>query len=99
MDQILLPALITMTSLAAVVIGVRGYGLSRAGLWGGTQRALELIGASVVFFVVNLVVGLPIILAVRAFTSGFVSVYVLNDLMLVILSAVQGIIFFCWRRS
>jgi hypothetical protein len=99
LDQVFLPLLIATTSVAAVVIGMSGFGLSRAGLRIGMQRALELIGASVVFFLLNLAVGLPIILAVRTLTSGFVSVYVLNDLMLVVLSAVQGIVFCCWRRS
>jgi hypothetical protein len=80
LDQAFLPFLIVTTSLGAVVVGVRGFGLSRSGLWVEMRRALEMIGVSVVFFLVNLVVGLPIILAVRAFTGGFVSVYVLNRL-------------------
>jgi hypothetical protein len=99
LDQVFLPLLIATSSLAAVVIGIRGFGLSRAGLRVGTQRALELIGASVAFFLLNLAVALPIILAVWTLTSGFVSVYVLNDRMLVVLSAVQGIVFCCRRRS
>lgn len=99
MDQVFLLLLTGTTSVAAVVFGVRCLGLSRARLSAGTQWALELLGASVVFFVLNLVVALPVILAVRALTSHFLSVYLLNDLMLVVLSTVQGIVFQCWRRS
>lgn len=99
MDQVFLLLLVSTTSLAAVVIGARGLGLSRAGLKVAVQCALEVVGASVVFFVVNLVVALSAILTVRTFTSQFVSVYLLDDQMLVVLSAVQGIAFQCWRRS
>ena len=99
MDQIFLLLLTAATSLGAVVVGVRGFGLSQERLRAAGQCALELVGASVVFFVINVVVGLAVILAVRAFTSQFLSVYLLNDLMLVVLSALQGIVFCCWRRS
>lgn len=99
MNQIFLLLLTAVTSLGAVLVGVRGFNLSQGRLRAAGQCALELVGASVVFFVINVVVGLPVILAVRAFTSQFLSVYLLNDLMLVVLSALQGIVFCCWRRS
>jgi hypothetical protein len=98
-DQVFLLLLTTTTSLGAVVLGVRALGLSRSRLKTAGHCALELVGASVVFFVVNLAVGLPVILAVRALTSEFLSVYLLNDLMLVALSTLQGLVFCCWRRS
>lgn len=99
MDQVFLLLLTATTSLGAVVLGVRALGLSRGKLKMAGHCALELVGASVVFFVLNLVVGLPVILAVRALTSQFLSVYLLNDLMLVALSTLQGLVFCCWRRS
>jgi hypothetical protein len=99
MDQVFLLLLTATTSLGAVVLGVRALGLSRGSLKAAGHCALELVGASVVFFVVNLVVGLPVILAVRALTSQFLSVYLLDDLMLVALSTLQGLVFCCWRRS
>jgi hypothetical protein len=98
-DQVFLLLLVSTTSLAAVVIGARGLGLSRAGLKVAVQCALEVIGASVVFFVGNLVMALSVILTVRTVTSQFVSVYFLDDQMLVVLSVIQGIAFHCWRRS
>lgn len=99
MDQVFLLLLTTATSLGAVLVGVRGFGLSRGRLRAAVHCALELIGASVVFFVINVLVGLSVILAVRTFTSQFLSVYLLNDLMLVVLAALQGLVFCCWRRS
>lgn len=98
MDHVFLLLLVGSTSAAAVLIGTRGLRLPRARLAEGFRRALELLGASVLFFVVNLVVGLTVILAVRAFTRQFLSAYLLNDVGLMVLSGVQGIVFECWRR-
>jgi hypothetical protein len=98
-DQVFLLLLTATTSLGAVVVGARALGLARGRLKTAARCALEVVGASVVFFVVNLMVGLPVILAVRAFTGQFLSVYLLNDLMLIVLSTLQGIVFCGWRRS
>jgi hypothetical protein len=54
---------------------------------------------STLFFVGNLVIGLVCVLAVRGATGTFVSVYLLNDLTLAVLSAAQGVCFECWRTS
>ena len=99
MDHVFLLLLVGTTSAAALLIGTRGLRLPRARLAVGFRRALELLGASVLFFVVNLVVGLTVILAVRVFTRQFWSAYLLNDVGLMVLSVVQGIVFECWRRS
>ncbi|HEY7203313.1 MAG TPA: hypothetical protein VIA61_03415 [Methylomirabilota bacterium] len=99
MDQVFLLLLTAVTSLGAVGVGAHAMGLGRERLKMAVHWALEMVGASVVFFVVNVAVGLPVILAVRAFTSQFLSVYLLNDLMLIVLSTLQGIVFCCWRRS
>ena len=64
------------------------------GLW------FQFIGTFAFFFGLNVALGLTIILLIRAFTSHFVSVYVLGNLMLVILSAGQGFVFqLLWRRE
>ncbi len=99
MDHVFLLLLVGTTSAAALLIGTRGLRLPRARLAAGFRSALELLGVSVLFFVVNLVLGITVILAVRAFTRQFLSAYLLNDLGLMVLSVVQGIVFECWRRS
>lgn len=99
MDQVFLLLLVGTTSAAALLIGIRGLRLPRARLAVGFRCALELLGTAVLFFVVNLVVGLTVILAVRMFTRQFLSAYLLNDVGLMVLSLVQGIVFECWRRS
>ena len=59
----------------------------------------QLVGMSTLFFLANLGIGLVCLLAVRGTTGTFVSVYLLNDVTLGVLSAVQGACFECWRTS
>ena len=63
------------------------------------QVTLELVGIATLFLLGNLALGLAIILGIRNVTPIFMSVYVLNDTALVALSALQGAVFFCWRRG
>jgi hypothetical protein len=58
-----------------------------------------MAGLTVVFLVVNLALGLAFVLASRALSMPFVSVYILNDVTLIALSALQGVIFGWWRRQ
>lgn len=92
----LLLVVVAMTSLAAawVTRARRPVPLARA-----VCLTLELVGTAMCFLLGNLVVGLVIILGIRSLTPMFVSVYVLNDMSLVALSALQGTWFFCWRRG
>jgi hypothetical protein len=85
-----------VTSLAAG-LGLRGRG-ARSGLRGAMLQTLELVGIATLFLLGNLALGLVIVLAVRTVSRHFVSVYLLNDSALVALSALQGAVFFCWRR-
>lgn len=98
MFSLLLLGLPVATSLAAILIARRSNSDHR-GLAGAGRLALELAGLSTLFLVANLALGLAIVLAIRALSSFFVSIYVLNDLSLVALSFLQGTVFFCWRRQ
>lgn len=99
LEQLFLLALVAVTSVAACAVGIAGLGLRPARLWEAGRFALQLVGMSTLFFVGNLAVGLVCVLAVRGATGTFVSVYLLNDLTLAVLSAVQGVCFECWRTS
>lgn len=63
------------------------------------RLVLEMTGIAALFLVGNLVLGVTIVLAIRSLSRAFVSIYMLNDAALVALSALQGALFFCWRRS
>jgi len=99
LEQLFLLALVTVTSVAACAVGIAGLGLRPARLWEAGRFTLQLVGMSTLFFVGNLAIGLICVLAVRGATGTFVSVYLLNDLTLAVLSAVQGVCFECWRTS
>jgi hypothetical protein len=100
MDQIapgLLPLLVALTSAIAYVIGARTLGLAPRRLRWAARQTLELAGLTVIFLVANLAIGLAVILVSRALSARFVSVYILSDVSLVGLSALQGVMFGCWR--
>lgn len=92
----LLLLVVAMTSLAAGWI-VRGRRPGR--LTDAVRLTLELAGIATLFLLGNIALGLAIILGLRSVTPIFVSVYVLNDTALLALSALQGAVFFCWRRG
>ena len=87
------------TSLAGYVMARRWLGLSGERLPEALARALELSGVSAMFLVLNVGVGVAAVLAVRGLTSRFVSIYFLDDASLVVLSAIQGVVFECWRTA
>ena len=87
------------SSLGAVLIGTRWLGLRSAALTRGLGMTLEAIGLAVVFFVANIAAGTAFISAIRVTTGVFVSVYVMDDLVLPLLSLLEAMIFQAWRRS
>jgi hypothetical protein len=99
LEQLFLLALVAVTSVAACAVGIAGLGLGPARLGEAGRVALQIVGMSTLFFVGNLAIGLICVLVVRGATGTFVSVYLLNDLTLAVLSAVQGVCFECWRTS
>jgi hypothetical protein len=96
MKELFLPLLVVLTSLAGYLIGVRS-GRTRRGLRAALGRTLELAGLTVVFLVANLALGLAVVLTMRALSMPFVSVYLLDDIALVAVSSIQGVIFGWWR--
>ena len=99
LEQLFLLALVAVTSVVACAVGIAGLGLRPARLWEAGRFALQLVGMSTLFFVGNLAIGLICVLAVRGATGTFVSAYLLNDVTLCALSALQGVCFECWRTS
>ena len=60
----------------------------------------EYVGMFVLFFVANLGLGLLIVILLRTFSERFFSLYVLGNIFLLILSAVQAFVFqFRWKRG
>jgi hypothetical protein len=96
MEQVFILILVGLTSVGAYVLGARVLNLSVRSLRKAVGKMLECFGISLVFLVINLTAGMSIILAARALTDGFVSLYVLADETLLVLSFLQGLTFLRW---
>lgn len=95
-QELLLPGVVVVTSVAAFIIGRRTLRLRPAGLRRAFGRALETLGLLMLFAVVNMALGVTFVLAWRAITGEFLSFYLLNDAVLGILSLIQALIFQWW---
>ena len=98
MDRLLFLVSLAVTSLAGYWLGRRALGLERASLASALRSVLESLGASVIFFVANVLLGTLAAIAVRTLTSHFVGLYVFTDAILLPLSLLQGLAFWSWRE-
>jgi len=96
---LVLAAALAVTSLGAYLVGARRLGLTRGRLGWAIGRALDCVGMGLVFLALNLVVGGALVLALRVATGRFVSLYVLNDGTIVLLSLLQGMVAQWWREA
>lgn len=98
MASLTLAIIVALTSCGAYLVATRRIGLRRSELRGAATEALAYLGLAVVFLLVNLAVGTGLILGLRALTGHFISVYVVNDATLAILSLLQALVLHCWRE-
>lgn len=96
MEQFFILVLVGLTSVGAYVLGRSVFGLSRRGIRRAVGKMFECFGISLVFLVINLATGVIAILLTRAAMQGFVSLYILNDVTLPVLSLLQGLTFQWW---
>ena len=80
------------SSVGAYLLGVK-TGAIRGGRWReALGRLFACLGLAICFFVLNLALGVAGILAFRGIFHSFLPVYLVDDVSLVILSSVQGIL-------
>jgi len=97
MSSISLVLIVGLTSLGAYLAATRFAGLRRGDLRGAVMETLECLGLVVIFFLANFAVGTALILALRGLTGRFISVYIVNDATLAVLSLLQALVFHRWR--
>jgi hypothetical protein len=98
MDKLYVPLLILLSSAFGYLYARRRWGIDGANLRQAFRTALELIGCWIVVYGANLLFGLVLILLIRRLTGFFISLYVLNDIMLVLLTVLQALVFYhLWR--
>jgi hypothetical protein len=95
----LVPVLLALTSGATYWIGSRRLRLRPRALGGAAARALEAIGATLVFFTANAALSVLTVLALRASTASFLSLHRLPSWTLLVLSLLQALVFQAWRDS
>lgn len=87
-----------LTSIGIYLARVGHEGLHPSALPGAMRDVLESLGLGVLFLLANLAVGAAVVLGVRALTGHFVSIYLISDMTLPILSLVQALVFQRWRE-
>jgi hypothetical protein len=87
-----------LTSLGAYLVGAVVHGLRPAALSEAMRDVLEALGLGVLFLLANLAVGAVVVLGARRLTGHFVSIYLLSDVTLPMLSLVQALVFQHWRE-
>ena len=86
------------TSVGIYLVGSRGLGLSGRDLPAAVGKMLECVGATLVFFVVNLAVAITVIFISRGLGGDLVSLYPAGDTAWLILSLFQAVTFQWWRE-
>ncbi len=97
MPSLTLVVIVLLTSVGAFVVATRGVGLRAAAFPSAVMRALDCLGLAVLFLLGNLGLGLVLVLGLRAITGQFLSVYVLSDATLAVLSLLQALVLHCWQ--
>ena len=87
-----------LTSLGAYGLGVRALRLHAGTLPSAMSRLLAGVGLALVFLAANVLLAMTIIFALRA-TGRFVTLYLISDVTVVILSLLQGLVFAHWLES
>jgi hypothetical protein len=99
MQDLFILALAAVTSWAAYLVGRRRLRLTPGGLRSAAIRLLECVGLAVLFLLANHALGIAAIVAARAVTGGFVSLYLIDDASLGVLSVLQALVFAWWRHG
>jgi len=90
--------LVGLTSLVAYLLGLKRLRWSGRNLGAALNKMYECVGLTLVFFAMNLLAAVSVVLTVREITGVFVSVYPIGDLAWLLLSLLQGLTFQWWRE-
>src|SRR4051794_13040539 len=97
MEILLLPALFCATSVigwTACAVGFPERSTHRI-----SRQLLEFAGLWTICLVANVALGGGVIIGFRALAQVFVSIYVLNDVSVVIVSALQAFVVHVWVHA
>jgi hypothetical protein len=89
---------VCITSGLALLFGRRRLRLTPSGLRLAWGRTLECVGLAVVFYALNVGLGIGVALLLRA-AGRYSSLYTSGDVSLVVFSVLQALVFEWWRRA
>ena len=92
-------AVIALTSLAALWLGARRGGLDVWRLRTAALESLDCVWTVLAFLAANIGGTIAMVSIGRMVVPEYLSIYVAGDLTLVVVSAVQGVLFHLWRRG
>jgi hypothetical protein len=98
-EQVFVPAVVLLSTLLAFGVASRRFGWPARAIVTASGKVLECVGATVLFCLLNGLLGVLLILAARGVSGRFVSLYLGADHTLIALSALQALLFQWWRES
>jgi hypothetical protein len=98
MRSLFLVGLLVGSSLAVAVLAIRGLRLSIRAAPAAGAALLEFVALWVLCLAGNLALGILGVILVRSLTAVFISVYVVNDLSVVVVAALQAFVLHAWMR-
>lgn len=98
-EQVFVPLVAALSTILAFAVCARRFGWPARTVVTALGKVLECVGALVVFCLLNAAVGGAVILASRAISGRFVSFYLGADRSLLVLSALQALLFQWWRDT
>lgn len=88
--------LVLCTSVGLYLAGRRWLRLSFRGLRSAAGLVLAWLGIAALLFAGNVLVGMAVAILVRSLTPLFLSPYLANDIVLLVLSALQALLLLLW---
>jgi hypothetical protein len=96
-EGVFLLSLVALSSAGVLVYATRrGRPLAPSAFRAAAGRALECVGLTAAFFAANLALGALLSFSIRTTTRHFVSLYLSTDVSLLVLSALQALVFQHW---
>ena len=90
---------IALTSLVAYLFAVKRLGLRPVELPRALGRIADFVGTGLIFALLNLAVAGGFVIALRALTGRFLSLYTLDDTVWLTVSMLQGWLWRLWRDA
>lgn len=99
MGNVFLIVLFSISSVLLAALAVRRLRLPLRTLGRAGSALLQLAGLWLICFLANATIGILAIIAIRTLTPVFLSIYVLNDPSVVLVSGLQAFVLQAWTWS